>query len=205
MTMQKDRMVAAQAVVEEFLVEHDEEPTRAEWKQLVAQHPELASEIAEAAMFHLALESLQDSDVSCPVNKAAYDSSVSAAINLLHTQPSPVLTEAAEKVAAVQGAAVRKLCAQVGLGAHVALLSGVLVGAIRAPVKLIERLSQALAAPAIALKEFFAESFERRQVPAYKAEAGKPVVNLQPTPWAEAVRALKLSPEETSNLLALDD
>jgi hypothetical protein len=112
--------------------------------------------------------------------------------------------ELEQKVAAYRGAAIRKLAPQVGLGAQAALLSGILAGTIRAPKKVLRRLSEVFEAPQLALTEFFKRSFESRVVPAFKAENGKPQVARSATSWEDAVKSLNLPAEQAKELLELD-
>lgn len=114
------------------------------------------------------------------------------------------LVEIEQKVAAYRGAAVRKLAPQVGLGTQAALLSGILAGTIRAPKKVLGRLSEIFEAPPRVLAEFFKRSFESRAVPAFKAENGKPQVAHSATSWEEAVNSLNLPAEQAKGLLQLD-
>ncbi len=114
------------------------------------------------------------------------------------------LAELEQKVAAYRGAAVRKLAPQVGLGTHAALLSGILAGTIRAPRKVLGKLSEVFGAPQRALAEFFRHFFESRAVPAFKAANGKPQVARSATSWEDAVKSLNLSAEQAKELLELD-
>ncbi|AIV47776.1 hypothetical protein X899_2997 [Burkholderia pseudomallei TSV 25] len=115
------------------------------------------------------------------------------------------LVELEQKVAAFRGAAVRKLAPQVGLGTQAALLSGVLAGSIRAPKKVLRRLSEVFEATELALTEFFRRSFESRAVPAFKAEKGKPQVSPSATSWEDAVKSLNLPADRAKELLQLDE
>lgn len=114
--------------------------------------------------------------------------------------------EIEQKVAAYRGPAVRGLASKVGVGpSAAALLSGILAGSIRAPKKLLGRLSDVLGAPERALTEFFGGSFASRHVPAFKAENGKPQVSAAVTSWEDAVKSLKLPADQTKELLQLDE
>lgn len=112
-------------------------PGAEDWNVLIAAHPEFAAQIADAAFLEQAGESLEESDVEAPLDHEVFDSGVSRAINLLYEMPSAALSQAQEKIAAAQGIAVRALAREVGLGSAAALLSGVLVGSIEAPRRLI--------------------------------------------------------------------
>jgi len=115
------------------------------------------------------------------------------------------LFDVEQKVAAYRGAAVRRLAPKVGLGTHVALLSGILAGTIVAPKRVLGHLSDVLEASETALTSFFKLSFESRAVPAFKAENGKPQVARSVTSWEEAVRSLNLPADEARRLLQLNE
>jgi hypothetical protein len=108
------------------------------------------------------------------------------------------------RVSNCKGAAVRSLASKLGLQPVAApLVSGILAGSIRAPRKLLPKLALILEAPESLLSTVFRGSFDRRLVPAFKAEAGKPVLPIAPATWATAVKALDLSPEDAKALLEL--
>jgi hypothetical protein len=108
------------------------------------------------------------------------------------------------RVSKCKGAAVRSLVSKLGLQPiAVPLVSGILAGSVRAPRKLLPKLALALEAPESLLSTVFRGSFDRRLVPAFKAEVGKPVLTTVPTTWTTAVKALSLSPEDAKALLEL--
>jgi hypothetical protein len=108
------------------------------------------------------------------------------------------------RVSKCKGAAVRSLVSKLGLQpVAVPLVSGILAGSVRAPRKLLPKLALALDAPESLLSTVFRGSFDRRLVPAFKAEVGKPVLTTVPTTWTTAVKALSLSPEDAKALLEL--
>jgi hypothetical protein len=108
------------------------------------------------------------------------------------------------RVSKCKGPAVRSLVSKLGLQPFaVPLVSGILAGSIRAPRKLLPKLAMALEAPESLLSTVFRGSFDRRLVPAFKAEAGKPVLSTAPATWTTAVKALSLSPEDAKTLLDL--
>lgn len=180
-------------------------PTPQDWTALGAVHPEVAGEIADAAMLHRAVQHLDESDLSAPLNLEVFELGVSQAINRLYEVPSTTLCQAQEKIAAVQGPGVRALAREVGLGSASALLSGILVGAIEAPRKVLDGLVVQLEITAMVLMECFQRARAAATVPAFKAEAGKPGMATQPTPWPEAVKSLHLPEQETQRLLKLQD
>jgi hypothetical protein len=108
------------------------------------------------------------------------------------------------RVSKCKGAAVRNLVSKLGLQPFaVPLVSGILAGSVRAPRKLLPKLALALEAPESLLSTVFRGSFDRRLVPAFKAEVGKPVLSTAPATWTTAVKALSLSPEDAKALLEL--
>jgi hypothetical protein len=110
-----------------------------------------------------------------------------------------------QKIAAVRGSRVRGLAPKVGLGTHAALLSGILAGSIAAPKKVVKGLQSFFETPEFVLRAFFKRSFDSRAAPAFKAENGKPQIPRSARDWKEAVKTLKLPPDETKQLLGLDE
>lgn len=196
----KNASTEASAVIIGFLEAHPE-PSTADWKQLIEQHPALAGDIADAALLMSSIEPLVEEDARAQVSPELLHRTVSKALNLVHSTPSPVVVDAQRKISAVQGPAIRKLCASLGI-AQVQLISNVLVGAVLAPPRLMKRLSELLNAPASALREAFLQRFAAEHVPAFKAEAGKPSVQIRPVSWEEAVRKANLPDADTQKLLS---
>lgn len=115
-----------------------------------------------------------------------------------------LLTSLESKVSNYKGAAIRKLVMELGLvPATAPLVSGILGGSVRAPRKLLSRLAMAFEAPETMLSTLFRGNFDRRLVPAFKAEAGKPMLLTAPTTWTSAVKSLNLPPEDAKALLDL--
>lgn len=190
-------------IIAEFL-ESTQEPTTADWKQLIAAHPEAAGDIADAALLRRGVRHLDESALDTPLNQAAFDATVSQAINLLYQTPSAQLVDVQTRVAAVRGPAVRKLAQEIGLGGYPSLLSGVLAGSIAAPNRILDSLAARFDSSVAALVECFRRTFAATTIPSYKAEDGKPGVIAKATAWAEAVKSLNLAEEETTQLLNLD-
>ena len=114
--------------------------------------------------------------------------------------------ELEERVLKYKGAAIRPLLSQVGLDAYAApLLSGVLRGSVRAPKALLKRLASFFETSEEMLMDLFKHAFSNKVMPSFKAENGKPVVPNHPTPWTEAVNAMKLSHEQAKALIDLGD
>lgn len=199
----EDMAARAREVIAAFLATNPE-PSKEQWKRLFEQHMEFAGDIADAALLRARIKHLAEEDVEAPLNAEAFNTSVSNAINLVHKTPSPIAVHIEQRVEELRGPAVKKLAAELGLGAAPALLSSVLAGTVKAPKKLLESLARKFDTTAAALQGFLFSSFQQQGVPAFKAEQGKPEVAIEPTPWADAVRASQLSPEQTKELLELD-
>lgn len=106
------------------------------------------------------------------------------------------------RVSSCKGAAIRNLVSKLGLQpVATPLVSSILVGNVRAPRKLLSRLAGAFEAPESLLSTLFRGSFNHRLVPAFKAEAGKPVLSTAPTTWTAAVKSLNLPADEAKALL----
>jgi hypothetical protein len=180
-------------------------PTPQDWSALRIAHPDAAGEIADAALIHRMAQHLDESDLDASLNVEVFESGVSNAINRLYETPSAALCVAQAKIASVQGPDVRSLAREVGLGSASALLSGILVGAIEVPRKVLEGLVGKFGSTAMTLMECFQRARAAATVPAFKAEAGKPGLVTKPVPWPDAVKSLRLSEQETRQLLELQD
>lgn len=195
----------AERLIVEFLDTNDN-PTSDDWKALADKHPEQASAFVDAALVRAVGDAADASaePYECDAGLAAR--MVSKGLSKLHQTSSAQLELAQQRVKAVKTPAQkRELAATVGIGEHVSLLAGVLVGRTRAPRKLLAAISMALEVPGIALREVFARIFEGSPLPAHKGGEGKPVVAGTPATWEEAVRGLSLDPKETARLLSLSD
>lgn len=201
----KEDAAAARAreVISAFLATNPE-PSTEQWKRLIEEHKELAGYVADAALLHAQEKHLTEEDVEAPLEAEAFNASISCAINLVYKMPSPIAMHIEQRIAELRGPAVKKLAVELGLGAAPALLSSVLAGTVKAPTKLLENLARKFETTTVALQDFLFTSFQRQAIPAFKAEHGKPEVAVEPTLWADAVHASRLSPELTKELLELD-
>lgn len=195
----------AESVIADFLLEVGE-PTAKDWDSLITRFPQFAADIVDAALVEKSRASFEAKCIAnAPESGDVFAHTTSRAINLAYSHSSPQLKVVQDKIASVQGPAIRKLCTELAFPqAALALLSGVLAGTISPPIQLLRRLGERFGEPIPALRESFSQSFRARPMPAYKAEEGKPSVTTHPTSWQDAVRSLKLSDEETKSLLALD-
>lgn len=191
-------------LIEDFL-SNTSSPQTNDWKRLINQHPEFASEIALAAIDD---RSSYVESVGGELNtdeKAIYNRTISRVLNMVHSAPIHAIQDAQIKIEAIKGPSARTIAQEVGLGQHVVLLNRVLSGRTRAPGKLLADISKRLDIAVIALEQFFELAFANNKVPAYKATGAKPQVAAHPQSWADAVRELKMSKEDTTELLKLED
>ncbi len=198
-----EQHAAVDRVLAEFL-ERFPAPSQDDWKELIARYPEHAGEIADTALLYVGRTQLTEDDVMSDLDRDAFDTTLSDAINLVYATVNDRIDSLATKVSNVRGPALRDLAREVGLGPHVALLSSVLAGTVQAPIRLVERLTKVFKVSAFELAELFTQCFERRSLPAFKAGVDKPHVDLAVTSWSEAVRRLNLPSEQAEELLKLD-
>lgn len=195
----------AEALIQAFLETHVA-PTAADWKRLTDTHPEHADEFVDAALIRAAGDAADALSEPYQLDNELANKTVSNALNMLHRSQSMALNAVAAKVAAVKTPSARKeLAIKVGIGPHVSLLSGVLVGRTSAPGRLLAALAAALEAPVLALREYSARTFELSALPSYKSTEGKPSIPIQPASWEEAVRGLNLDAAETERLLRFSE
>ncbi len=204
MTRKDTKQSQAAQIIESFRASTPT-PSEEEWMTLIEAHPSQASKIADTALVELAAEHLEEADLEASLDQDAFEAGVSQAISRLYEVPSDTLRKAQENIGAVQGTAVRALAREAGLGSASSLLSGVLIGAITAPRALVTFLATKWDSPGWVLLECFHRARAGATVPAFKAEFGKPGIAVEPRPWAEAVRSLKLPDSETQHLLKLQD
>lgn len=201
--MEKDANNEVDRIVADF-IGRNPSATVADWKRLIEANPRYAAKLADASALHLG-DSTADDEEETPsgvqIDEALFSKTLSGAINMLHCVP-PAMVEAAEKkVAEVKGPAVRKLATDIGLGPYASLLSGVLVGRVAAPRRILKGLERALGVPMAAMQEVFRRSQLESAVPAWKSHV-TPEVSTRQSSWEEAVSELSLSEEERARLLA---
>lgn len=192
----------AERLIVKFLDEH-EQPTRADWKQLIEAHPEHACQFLDAAFIREIGDAAQVKDEEVVVDPLIQANTLSYALNRLHERGSTSFDAAQSVVNGVKlPADRRKLADQVGIGSqHVVLLNGVLAGRTKAPVRVLRLLADALDVQVMALREVFSRAFMSTVVPSYKSLHEKPRIPLQPGSWEDGVRDLQASPAETARLL----
>ena len=195
----------AEQLIVEFLDTTDQ-PSPAQWKALADKYPEHASAFVEAALVRAVGDAAEASAEPYEFDAGLATRMVSKGLSKLHQTRSAQLELAQQRVKAVKTPSQRReLSAKVGIGEHVSLLAGILVGRTLVPRKLLMALSEALDVPGIVLREAFSRFFEATPLPAHKAGDGKPMVAATPATWEEAVRGLSLDADETVRLLSFSD
>lgn len=191
-------------IIEDFLIDHHN-PETCDWKELINAHPEHAGVIADAALSLRCATDLEDVANEWPLNQSAFNNTISMVQNLVHQTPSPVLTDAKRRVAAIQGPTVKKVAIEIGIGPYPSLLSGILVGRTVGPTVVVKALAAKLEIPLSTLTELFRRTFFESEVPAFKSPDGQPQLATKPATWEQAVNVLDLTPEETTRLLKMSD
>lgn len=195
----------AERFIVEFLGTNDN-PTSADWKALADKHPEHASAFVDAALVRAVGDAAEASSEPYEFDAGLATRMVSKGLSKMHQTSSTQLEFAQQRVKAVKTPAQkRELATKVGIGEHVSLLAGILVGRTLAPRRMLAAISAALDVPGVALREVFSRLFEATPLPAHKGGAGKPIVAGTPATWEEAVRGLSLDPKETARLLSFSD
>jgi hypothetical protein len=195
----------AERLIVEFLDTTDN-PTPDEWRALADKHPKFASAFVDAALVRAIGDAADSSTVPYRLDAELATRLVSKGLSKLHQTSSAQLELAQQRVKAVKTPAQRReLSATVGIGEHVSLLAGILVGRTLVPRKLLKTISDTLDVPGIALREAFARFFDSTPLPAHKGGKDKPMVAAVPATWEEAVRGLNLDPKETARLLNFSD
>ncbi|GEM_PF-2259659 len=199
MSQEVDRLIS------EFL-EAYEHPSTQDWKVLADRYPQHAAAIADAAAIRAAGDAAEARDLPYEFDPALATRTVSKALAMAYARNTSV-NEAQHKLAqALPGPAERReLAVAVGLGEQISLLNGVLSGRTWPARSVLRSLARWLQVAEAALLEAFARAFAADPLPANKALRGKPMVQLQPVSWEQAVRSLGLGDEETAALLRLDD
>jgi transcriptional regulator with XRE-family HTH domain len=199
MSQEVDRLIS------EFLEVH-EHPSMDAWKALADRHPRHAAAIADAAAIRAAGDAAEALEEPYEFDPALATRTVSKALAMVYARTASI-DDAQRKVAqALPGPAERReLAMAVGLGTQISLLNGVLSGRTRPARQVLRSLARWLEVAEATLLEVFAIAFAADRIPANKALHGKPVVQLHPVSWEQAVRSLGLSDEETAALLRLDD
>lgn len=191
-------------ILTEFLAAHAE-PTQEDWKRLIDAHPSRAGELADLAILHRDASHMQEEVERTPVEEAAFNLTVSRAVNLVHETKAGSLAVLKEKIAACQGPKVRSLAAAVELAAYPQLVSSVLAGTVQAPVRLITYLQERFDVGAAMLREYFQRACLEAPAPSFRSMGVKPSVAREPRSWREAVISLNLPDEETRRLLSFDE
>lgn len=199
MSQEVDRIISA-------FLEIREHPSIVDWRGLADSHPQHAAAIADAAAIRAAGDAAEARDETYEFDPALATRTVSKALAMAYARDASIDAAQRKLAQALPGPAERRgLAMAVGLGEQVSLLNGVLSGRTRPARQVLRSVAQWLQVAETALLEVCARAFAADPIPANKALRGKPMVQLQPVSWEQAVRSLGLSDEETAALLRLDD
>lgn len=190
----------AARLIREFMA-GNETPITDDWKKLIDANPLHAGAIADAAIQYGGIQLFQEGRRSASEIDTTFRSTIDDVLDTVHRTPSTLLLDTKAKVDATLGPKCRKLAADVGIGPYAALLNGVLVGRIVAPISILRALSQQFESSVAVLSEVFARNFSESELPAFKSTEGQPHVETRPQSWEQSVRAMQLSTDEEDRLL----
>ncbi|MCK4827054.1 hypothetical protein KA005_65575, partial [bacterium] len=117
-------------IVDDFLAEFPQ-PEDSQWEKLIEQHPNYVGEITDFALLYSSMEDLSDEDVNSELNVKFYEATVSNALDLVLSTPSPVLEDIEKHMSNLKGTAVKELAVDMGLGKAPVLMSQILGGVTR--------------------------------------------------------------------------
>lgn len=188
----------AASVIEKFLAANPH-PTMAQWKQLTLAYPAYAPQIAEVSLLVSTPVELVDDD---EVDIDLFNATKSGMLSAVHANTSPI-DEVRSALKQCRGPAARNFARQIGLGERVDLFNQVVSGEVVAPYVLLKRLAKQLEVRLTAMAEVFLTNFNNQQMQSFKAD-GKPMLNVHPASWEQAVRAAGVTGDEAKRLLHLE-
>lgn len=188
----------ASSLIEEFLAANPQ-PTMAQWKQLTLANPAYATQIAEVTLLMSTNMGLVDEDV---VDTELFNATKSGMLSAVHANTTPI-DEVRSALKQCKGPAARNFARQIGLGERVDLFNQVVSGEVIAPYVLLKRLAKKLKVRLTAMAEVFSLNFNNQQMQSFKAD-GKPIMDIQPASWEQAVRAAGVTGDEAKRLLQLE-
>lgn len=191
----------AMALIEALLLENPH-PANGDWKTLLMNNPDYASEIADFSMLFAGRSHLQPEAYDEPLDQDLIDEVGEHLFAMLETVESSA-NFAQIQLEKIVGPKSRAIAQNIGLRDHVELLDQIISGETKAPFILVKRLARHLETAIASLIQAFALNFAHRSAQAFKSD-GKPQMEKEPIDWADAVRAADLDSEETNYLLNLE-
>ncbi|MYN04532.1 hypothetical protein GTP41_20785 [Pseudoduganella sp. DS3] len=191
----------ATALIEALLLENPH-PTNSDWKALVMNNPDYASEIVDFSILFERNVHLQSEAYDEPLDQDLFDELSEHIFDMLGTVESSA-SEAQAKLSKIVGPKSRVIARDIGLREHVEILDQIISGETKAPFVLVKRLASNLGLEIASLVQAFALNFSRRPAQAFKSD-GKPKLEQEPIDWEVAVRAAELDQEDTNYLLGLE-
>lgn len=191
----------ATALIEALLLENPR-PSNGDWKALVMNNPDYASEIADFSMLFARNTHLQPEAYDEPLDQDLFDELSEHLFDMLGSVESSA-NVAQVQLAKIVGPRSRTIAQDIGLREHVELLDQIISGETKAPFLLVKRLASNLGLEIASLVQAFALNFSHRPAQAFKSD-GKPQLEQEPIDWDAAVRAAELDQEDTDYLLSLE-
>lgn len=201
--MTQDQHLDRAQIVERFL--HDTpEPQASDWAALMQVYPEHACYLADVHLMRRYVDTLAEEPAE-PVDPQSVSRTMGRVLERLRGASDDEAVALERRLADLVGPPAREAAVAVGLKGSVSLFNGILAGRIVAPVVLLKRLAERLAISPSELALAFARRFETTGQPAFKSVSHKPMADLRPLSWGEAVRREHLPDSDERELLALMD
>lgn len=181
----------------------------AKWVRMTAKEFEksasqMASFLLAESLYHEGLAITVPSTISTSIRSTSAASSPDRLSTLLDYSPTE-LDEALSVINSWQRPKrAQELSERAGLGRHRDLMRQVLQGETTAPPIVLGAIAAHTQVPIKLLVAAFANNYQSRSVPMFKATQGKPQLATGPRSWIEAVKALNLPADEEKTLLALE-
>jgi len=191
----------ATALIEALLLENPH-PTNGDWKALVMNNPDYASEIADFSMLFARNIHLQSEAYDEPLDQDLFDELSEQLFDMLGSVESSA-NVAQVRLEKIVGPKSRTIAREIGLREHVELLDQIISGETKAPFVLVKRLAGNLGLEIASLVQAFALNFSHRPAQSFKSDR-KPQLEQEPIDWECAVRAAELGHEDTDYLLSLE-
>lgn len=220
--------VVARDLLQDGLSRFDRESRTKNTSKLLADYERKANDFFGAVTEHWVIRGERRLIMKARLTAGEYERSTSSFVNcvlaeaLNHCETAaalraaevasvitPAITEEAIEhaiaaVNGVRGPKAKTVALEVGLGEQRALANLILSGSVCAPARVLSKMAAYLKVPLGALSVALERCFAAQPLPAFKATEGKPEVQLQRTPWAVAVKELKLPADEEARLLQLE-
>ncbi|MEW7374989.1 hypothetical protein [Pseudomonas putida] len=216
------RAIAARDLLQDGLTRFDRESRTKSTSKLLAEYERKANDFAGAQTKNWSIRAERRLVMKTQLTAGEYERSTSSFVNGLLAEAlshcpvaaalavkAPVIADASvalalEAIERVKGPKAKQIAAEADLGDNRVLATLILGGSVFAPARVIRKMADYLQVPFDAFSVALERRFTSQPVPAFKATAGKPQVDLQRKSWSVAVKELELSPDEEARLLKLE-